>query len=209
MVLNPANQLSTTLRTSIVQEPFPHFYGVEIAPRFHGIEIVYGTRYSQFMALNASNQLDTTLRASMAQEPLWYSTQPTSSIQPSTLPWCKNHFHTFVVQELLHASMAQESFMVLNEANQLATTLYTSMPQEPFMVLGVANQFDPTFHTSTVQELLRTSMAKESFTVLVATNQLNTTLQASTVQDLLWYSLHPTNQVQPSTLMAQESFNGT
>ena len=48
MVLNAANQLSTTRRTSTALEPFPHFHGVEIAPRFHGMGIFYGTRCSQF-----------------------------------------------------------------------------------------------------------------------------------------------------------------
>ena len=184
MILIAANQLSTTLRTSTAQEPFPHFHSVEIAPRFHGIGIFYGTQCNQFTVLNVSNQLDTTLRASTTQEPLWYSMWQTSSKQPSALPWRPNHFHTFVVQELLHVSTAQESSMVLNEANVLGITLSTYMAQEPFKVLNVVNQLNTTFHTSTVQELLRTSTAQESFMILIATNQLCTTLRASLVQDL-------------------------
>ena len=152
------------------------------------------------MVLVAANQLSTTLRTSTAQKSLWYSIQQTSSIQKSALPWHKKNFNTFMVQELLHASTAQESFMVFNESNQLGTTLCTSMAQEALMVLDLANQLDTTFHTSTAQELLHTSLAQESFMVFVAANQHGNTLRASMVYELLWYSMQPTSSVQPFVL---------
>ena len=79
------NMLSTTLLTSTVQEPFPHFHSIGIAPRFHDVGIFYGTRCT-----------------------------PTCSVQPYSLPQCRNLFHTFMVQELFHVFMVQEYFMVLD-----------------------------------------------------------------------------------------------
>ena len=150
MVLNPANQLSTTLHTSIALEPLPHFHGVEIAPRFHGIGIFYGTRCSQFMLLmHSTNSIQPfalpwrrNLYGTRCSQPAQYSPPCFHGVRTiSTLSWCRNYS--------MHPRL-RNLFMVLNEASHLGTILCTSMAQEPFMVLDLANQLDTTFHTSTV-----------------------------------------------------------
>ena len=131
------NMISTTL-TSMKQETFPHFLGVGTSPRFHGLGIFDGIRCTL-----------------------------TCTIQPSSLPWCRNFSTLPQRRTLLQYSMHN---------NQLSGTLlprcrkFSTLPRYRNLLWYSMhnNRLNTTLLTFTVQELFHTSATQESFMVLNA-----------------------------------------
>ena len=153
------------------------------------------------MVLNAANQLSTT-----------------------ALPQRRNPFHTSTVQKLLHASMAQESFMVLDVAN-LWHSMHPTNSIQPSVLPWRRNLYGtrrsqpaqynpPRFHgvrtISTLSWCRNYSMHPWRRNLLWYSMKPTSLLQPFTLpwrRNLLWYLVQPTSSIQPSTLPQCRNFS--